>query len=406
MSESQGAIRFTFGSLFGAASVFVIMCAIGAALGGAYYLGVRQHEPRQHAVVPVSPQQYPALPAETQPARVPALPSSIGRETVADVAQAVSPSVVNIDVFSRVVDQSGDSDWLFNGNRMTPSHGLPLLPRLQKNGTGSGLIIRSDGYVVTNNHVVKGNDRIKVTLRDRRSFVGKIVGRDPLTDIAIVKIDAENLPVARLGSSEDLRPGEWAIAIGSPLGLDQTVTLGIISAIARSVADVTSDVSFIQTDAAINPGNSGGPLLNLNGEVIGINSFIRSDAQNIGFATPINAVKGIFEEIIAQGGVHRPWVGMKLANLSPELKKRLKLNSRIEGALVASVVPDGPAADSGLQPGDVITRIDDGEVKSLQDVQRLVRRHQVGTRLPFSVTRKDSALTLPVTVEEMPENFD
>lgn len=223
----------------------------------------------------------------------PAITLKIGDNAIADIAESAAPSVVNIDTQMSV---SMPRDVFHNGRGFgnfefffgPGFQGLPQEPRrFESRGSGSGVIVRKDGYILTNNHVVKNATAIKVTLNDKQVFKGKVVGRDSFTDLALVKIDAQDLPVARFGSSKALRPGDWAIAIGSPLGLDHTVTLGIVSALGRSLADLNNNVELIQTDAAINPGNSGGPLLNIHGEVIGINTAIRSDAQNIGFAIPI-----------------------------------------------------------------------------------------------------------------------
>lgn len=335
--------------------------------------------------------------------------SFVGPNAIADVAQSVSPSVVNIDVFDSqpVVSVRGsDQGFLFNGKKISDERSVFVRPSFQKHGTGSGLIIRPDGYILTNHHVVRGRDRIRVNLFDGRSFTGRIVGRDALSDLAVVKIPAENLPVAQLGNSKKLRPGQWAIAIGSPLGLDQTVTLGIISAIGRTVADVNSEVSFIQTDAAINPGNSGGPLVNLNGEVIGINSFVRSDAQNIGFATPIDTARRISQDLIATGRVDRAWVGIKLLDLTEANIRRLNLPEGSRGCLVVYVIAMSPGDVAGLRRGDIVTDIDGNPVRTVKDVRAAVRGLRPGNKVELTVLREGKQRLVPVYLQEMPENLD
>ncbi len=380
---------------------------ICGALFGSYYLGLHhRHGARAVAVPAVS--VLPSIENIRPPQAIapPAAGELIGKESIADAAQSVAPSVVNIDSFSQVIDpvaSAVDSEFLFNGSRMVPFQNLPLTPKLQKAGIGSGLIIRPDGYILTNNHVVKDSGKLTITLADHRSFVGKVIGRDSLSDLALIKIPAVGLPAARLGTSKNLRPGEWAIAIGSPLGLAQSVTHGIISAIGRSVADVNSEVSFIQTDTPINPGNSGGPLINLDGEVIGINSFIRSDAQNIGFATPIDTAKSISQELMTRGRVERSWVGMRLSGLNAELKKRFGLPQSTHGVMVTSIVAGSPAEKDGLQSGDIIQQIDGQPVDSVKEVQQCVRVHKPCDCISLSLLRGGASVTVKLTLKEMPE---
>lgn len=407
----------SLGSLLSNSPIFIaFLMVLIAAVSGAYYLGSHHRDMVENAITPgvtQAPQvvqkeaaKEGSLPNLEIPAQIPA---AIGAETIADVAAKMSPSVVNIDVFGQVVNPStgsSEGDFYFNGTRIAPFKSLPLIPQTVKNGTGSGLIIRNDGYILTNNHVVKSTNRIRVTLADHRSFPGEIVGRDPLSDLALIKIGAKDLPVAKLGTSKNLRPGEWAIAIGSPLGLDQTVTVGIISAIGRTVADVASEVSFIQTDAAINPGNSGGPLLNLAGDVIGINTFIRTDAQNIGFATPIDTAKAVANQLIAGGKINRAWVGMKMTALTEELKRKLSLPLNTSGSLVVSIIENSPASKAGLMPGDVVQQIDGQKVESVRDVQRMVRMHQAHETLVLTVLRKGELIKTSVTLTPMPEDID
>ncbi len=243
---------------------------------------------------------------------------------VAAVVQEVGSAVVRIDAQRTVENQVPEA---FNDPFFRRFFGdqIPNIPDKQiQSGTGSGFIIDSKGEIITNAHVVDGASKVTVTLKDGREFEGKVVGTDPVTDVAVIHIEAENLPTVPLGNSEQLQPGDWAIAIGNPLGLDNTVTTGIVSAIGRSSAQVgvpDKRVEFIQTDAAINPGNSGGPLLNQKGEVIGVNTAILQGAQGLGFAIPINTVQEIADELVANGKVEHPFLGIQMLTLTPELQK-------------------------------------------------------------------------------------
>lgn len=273
-------------------------------------------------------------------------------------------------------------------------------------GTGSGFILSTDGQILTNAHVVAGTDTVEVTLKDNRTFQGKVVGTDPVTDVAVIKVEANNLPTVKLGQSKTLIPGQWAIAIGNPLGLDNTVTAGIISAIGRSSSQVgvpDKRVSFIQTDAAINPGNSGGPLLNDQGEVIGMNTAIRADAQGLGFAIPIETAQRVADQLLAKGKVEHPFLGIQMADLTPALRKELseerdfkvKINQD-EGVLVVRVMDNSPAAQAGLEEGDIIQKIDGQPVKSAADVQARVETSQIGQPLQVEVLRDGQSKTVAV----------
>jgi S1-C subfamily serine protease len=279
-------------------------------------------------------------------------------------------------------------------------------------GTGSGFIIKSDGLVLTNAHVVNGADTVTVTLKDGRDFTGQVLGQDELTDVAVVKIKASNIPTVSIGNSEQLRPGEWAIAIGNPLGLDNTVTAGIISATGRSSSDVgvpDKRVGFIQTDAAINPGNSGGPLLNQQGQVIGINTAIIGGAQGLGFAIPINRAQQIANQLVADGRVAHPYLGIQMATLTPNVKETLnkETNSGVrvqasEGVLIVGVAGNSPASRAGLQTGDVIQQINGRAVRTADDVQQAVEDSKIGGSLPVEVNRSGRSLTLSVRPDEFP----
>lgn len=334
----------------------------------------------------------------------------IGETTIADIAADGGKSVVNIDTRTSV--PMPDSPFQFGGPlggfefffgpEMQPFEERPRQRRFESQGTGSGEIVRPDGYILTNNHVVRNATDIKVTLADKQVFKGRIVGRDSFTDLALIKIDADNLPVGRFGSSKTLRPGEWAIAIGSPLGLDHTVTLGIISALGRSVGDLRSNVELIQTDAAINPGNSGGPLLNIKGEVIGINTAIRSDAQNIGFAIPVDVARDVVDGLLSRGSVARPYVGVYMQDLDPKLAKSLGLAGNSKGVIVARVAPGSPAEKAGLSQGDVIQRIDGQPVVAAKEVQKLVRTHRPGDTLNMLVSHNGTLTAATIKITDYP----
>ena len=285
-------------------------------------------------------------------------------------------------------------------------------PEHIEQGSGSGFIIRSEGVILTNSHVVEGADKVTVKLKDGRSFEGTVMGEDPLTDVAVVKIDATDLPTVTLGDSDGLRPGEWAIAIGNPLGLDNTVTVGIISATGRTSSEVgvpDKRVGFIQTDAAINPGNSGGPLLNAEGQVIGMNTAIIGGAQGLGFAIPISTAENLAEQLIANGRVEHPFLGIQMVTLTPDVAAQaekdlggdLQLTDQT-GVLIVRVLPNSPADQAGLQAGDVIKKVGDTDVSTAENVQDEVARSRVGTPLSMTLWRKGETQNLQVTPGEFP----
>lgn len=334
-------------------------------------------------------------------------PLVLAENTIAEIAKKASDSVVNIDISNKVTvsesqfDPFGDFSFFFGPGFEAP-HQAPR--KFERRGTGSGVIYRSDGYILTNYHVVGEADKIKVTLNDKRVFDGKVVGRDKYTDLALVKIDAQNLPAATLGTSKDLRAGDWAIAIGSPLGLDHTVTLGIISALGRSLGELNNNVELIQTDAAINPGNSGGPLLNIRGQVIGLDVAIRGDAQNIGFAIPIDVAKEVAQQLITKGTIARAYLGIKMRDLDLATNKSLGLPDDSKGVLVAQVMPDSAAQSAGLNQGDVIERIDGNVVTDSKQVRDLVRRHKPNDRMNLLVSRNGNLIPITVTIGDYPNN--
>jgi serine protease Do len=342
---------------------------------------------------------------------------SLGPNTIADIAQSAAPAVVNIEVeasaaqnlpfMGNIPDLPG-FQFFFNGQKMNPrdlSGGAggggganKQLPKFHSHDTGSGFIVRPNGYIITNSHVVRDADKIKVTLNDKRTFPAKVVGLDSFSDLAVLKIDAENLPTLTMGSSNALRPGEFAVAIGSPLGYDHTVTLGIISAVGRSVVDVNGNVNFIQTDAAINPGNSGGPLLNLEGQVIGVNTAIRKDAQNIGFSIPVDVAKEVADSLIASGKILRPWLGIQMRELDEAMAKSLGVPTTTKGVVIAGFVDNSPAKASGLELGDVIQKVDGKDTPTPKEVKDYVQSRKVSDTLHFLVLRKNAVQAVAVNV--------
>jgi serine protease Do len=268
---------------------------------------------------------------------------------------------------------------------------------------GSGFIISKDGYVISNYHVVKDADEIVVRLSDRREFVAEIIGTDERSDLAVLKIEADNLPVVRLGNSAALKVGEWVLAIGSPFGFEHSVTAGIVSAMGRSLPN-ENYVPFIQTDVAINPGNSGGPLFNLDGEVVGVNSQIYSRTggfMGLSFAIPVNVALTVYEQLKAHGKVTRGWLGVLIQDVTRELAESFGMK-RPHGALVSKVLPDSPAATAGMQPGDIVTEYDGKPVELSADLPPLVGTTPVGDKVPLTVIRDGESKTLTITIGELP----
>ena len=341
-----------------------------------------------------------------------ALPGNTDTNFVTDVVERVGPAVVRINSSRTVSRQIPDA---FNDPTFRRFFGgqLPTGPQERvERGTGSGFIINTDGQILTNAHVVDGADTVNVILKDGRTFKGKVVGTDPVTDVAVVKIQADNLPTVRLGNSEQLRPGEWAIAIGNPLGLDNTVTTGIISATGRSSSQVgvpDKRVNFIQTDAAINPGNSGGPLLNARGEVIGMNTAIIQGAQGLGFSIPINTAQRIANQLVTTGKVEHPYLGVQMTTLTPEVRQQINEegNSGLSvdadrGVLVLRVMRNSPAARAGLRPGDVIQKINGQAIADSESVQQQVEKSQVGSNLQLELRRNGQNINVPIQTAALP----
>jgi serine protease Do len=310
------------------------------------------------------------------------------------IAEQVSPSVVSIQV--EVKRPSAGPGFLFQfpfGGQQEPG---------VQQGSGSGMVLTADGGILTNNHVVEHAHRIRVKFQDGRQFTGKVVGVDPATDLAVVKIEAKGLTPVRFADSDAALVGQWVVAIGSPFGLDYTVTAGVLSAKGRHGLGPNQIEDYLQTDASINPGNSGGPLVNLQGEVLGVNTMIIGHASGIGFAIPSNMARKIGLELLQKGGVSRAYIGVTYQPLTPELAASFGAD-RPRGALVNEVVPDGPAAKAGLRSGDIVLEVQGREVKEANDLQRAVLLYNVGEKLQLTVLRNGQKQKLTVTTAERPD---
>jgi serine protease Do len=339
----------------------------------------------------------------------------------AEVAKAVTPAVVNITTVTveKVSDGRSMPDELrermeeFFGGPGGPfgPRGFrgpqgPGEPRGHRGGgQGSGVIVSIDGYVLTNNHVIDGAREVTVTLPDKREFEGKIVGADPKTDLAVVKIEGQNLPMVAWGDASKLQVGEYVLAVGNPFGLNSTVTLGIVSALGRGRMGITQYEDFIQTDAAINPGNSGGALVNTRGELVGINTAIFSQTggyQGVGFAVPTSMSKPIYESLVKNGKVVRGYLGVGIQDLNRDLAKSFGTKDA-KGALVSDVKDDSPADEGGLKQGDIIMTYQGSPVENAVALQRMVTRTAVGTKVPVRVIRDGHEKDLTVTIGEQLE---
>ena len=343
--------------------------------------------------------------ADTQPpARFVSLPNTNGAPTSAldftGAAEASVNAVVHVTTEATVTvrDPMADFFWGYRAPQQ----------QQQRQGAGSGVIIGSDGFIVTNNHVVEGADKIQVHLNDRRVFDAKVVGRDPSTDIAVLKIDAVDLAILPYGNSDDVRVGEWVLAVGNPMNLTSTVTAGIVSAKARNInllqydpsRDIFPIASFIQTDAAVNPGNSGGALVNATGELIGINSAIASTTgsySGYSFAIPVNIVKKVTRDLVEFGSVQRAYLGVSIRDLDPALAKELDMD-RPHGVYVNGLTEGGAAAKAGVAKGDVIVKVGNIEVKDVPQLQEQVGKFQPGDRVPITVLRNGLDRVIELTL--------
>ena len=333
-------------------------------------------------------------------------PSAVDLSTaIAKVAKETIPAVVHIEVTQRQEVNNPflpfENDPFFHYFFDVPHH-MPRKFKRELKGLGSGMIMDAQGHILTNNHVVAGANEIQVLLSDGQYYPAKLVGTDPKTDLAVIQIKAdENLPFVTFGDSDEMKVGNWVVAIGAPQGLDQTVTQGIISAKhRRGILDPSSYQDYLQTDAAINPGNSGGPLLNLQGKVIGVNAAIVSESggfEGIGFAIPSNMAVHIADALIKNGKVERGWLGVSIRDLTPGLQKSMKLNVS-KGALIAEVVKGGPADEAGLQKNDVVTAYQGKEIPDASSLQNQVANTSIGQEITLTVFRKGKSRDVKVTI--------
>lgn len=384
-----------------ATSLALVLFGAGTATTGAYYAWGQGRNPEPTAAAIAEP-AYRTTPTSL------ALPTEPG--SISDVVQAVGPAVVRIDATRTVSSQNQQVPEAFRrffGEQMPDS----APQERTESGVGSGFIVSEDGRVITNAHVVEGADTVQVTLKDGRSFTGKVLGSDPVTDVAVIDLDASDLPTVAVNQDE-LLPGEVAIAIGNPLGLDNTVTVGIISATGRTSNQVgvpDKRVDFIQTDAAINPGNSGGPLLNAQGEVVGMNTAIISGAQGLGFAIPMEAVQRISDQLVANGKVEHPFIGIQMVDLTPEIRDSLNQNpdsgftvDADSGVFVAEVVPGSPADKAGLRAGDVVRQINGEAIATGKEVQDAVEANGLSRDLRLEVERDGNTQALSLRPVPLP----
>lgn len=412
------------------ALTYVTLLVIGAGFG-VWAVVAKVIDPLP-AIMPVTQQpqallaQVGANPTKPNPkpsvATAAPLPSNIN--FISEAVERTGPAVVRINA-SRTVTARGSLDQempelfadpffrdFFGDAFPRPNPRNQPRERVER-GTGSGFIINQEGDIITNAHVVEGADKVTVILKDGRRLEGKVLGKDQLTDIAVVKVNAKDLPVVSIGNSQTLRPGEWAIAIGNPLGLDNTVTAGIISALGRSSGEIGVNdkrVRFIQTDAAINPGNSGGPLLNQKGEVVGVNTAIIRGAQGLGFAIPIETAQRIAKQLIQKGSIDRAYLGIQMVTLDAATRQEINENPNLgikvndqEGVLVTAVVPNSPAEAAGIRPGDVILRVDRQEVRTADAIQQVVETKQIGSSLDLDLRREGKSMIVTVKAGKLPQ---
>src|SRR6184192_3731518 len=360
---------------------------------------------------------FAAIPEAVPTSSVPAAAAEAGKDVVhqlnnafAKVFETVAPSVVIIEISKKnEISESSPLDDLFfqgppdeNNPRRNPRNLQPI------QSEGSGFIVRPDGYIFTNFHVVEAADKIDVKLKDGREFSAKVVGTDQKTDIAVIKIDAKDLPFAQLGDSEAVRVGQFAFAIGAPFKLDYTFTYGVISGKGRNKLLATSGYSisdYLQTDASINPGNSGGPLCDIDGKVIGMNTLINGINRGLGFAIPINMAKEIGDELIAGRKIMRPWLGIRIETLGDDPAIRELFKGVDKGVVVRTIEADAPVSKSNLRPFDVITHVDANAVATDSQLQHEILKKKIGQKVELTVWRKGQTLRVPITTGELPNEI-
>ena len=323
--------------------------------------------------------------------------AAVATSSFSPAAKKAAPAVVSINTSTEVRHPRANDPWFqfFFGDQGTQSQA----------GLGSGVIVSPDGYVLTNNHVVEGADDIEVTLTDGRQGKAEVIGTDPETDLAVLKINLERLPVIVLGNSDNIEVGDQVLAIGNPFGVGQTVTSGIISAVGRSELGINTFENFIQTDAAINPGNSGGALVDVNGNLVGINTAIYSrsgGSMGIGFAIPVSIAKNVLDSIVRDGKVTRGWIGVEPNDLTPELAETFGVKTS-EGVIITGVLQNGPAAQAGIRPGDVITQVGEQPVGHVSQLLSIVATLTPGKEAPLTLRRGDAIMQINVTPGTRPE---
>jgi len=348
----------------------------------------------------------PSLPPYTYNIQVP--PSVTGQgPAFSEIVKVISPLVVNISTSKTLVkkDPSGFPHF-FDGPFKDYLEPFDMPKKWKEQSLGSGVVVSPDGYIITNNHVVEKSDEITVTLYDKQNFKGKIVGIDPKTDLAVIKISADNLPAIQWGDSDQLNVGEFVLAFGNPFSLGHTVTMGIVSAVGRANVGIADYEDFIQTDAAINPGNSGGPLVNVKGELVGINTAIFSRTggyQGIGFAVPSNMVKSVMTQLINDGKVTRGWLGITIQNFTPELAKEFGLE-KATGALITEIFEGSPAEKADLKRGDVVLELNEKKINNVEGLRNLVAQSKVGSTVKIKILRDDRTMVLDAHIVEFPQD--
>lgn len=337
--------------------------------------------------------------------------SALTPNSIADIAEKAAPAVVNIDVAPSVSSATKlfghnlppNTPVRINGRNMKIQDIEEFLKKLDK-GLGTGFVIRDNGYIVTNNHVIANAGKIEVSFQNGKTYDAQVVGSDAFSDLAVLKIDAKNLTTLEFGNSSKVRPGEFSIAIGSPMGFKHTVTFGIISAVGRDVHDINGNINFLQTDAAINRGNSGGPLINMKGEVIGVNTAIitKGYAQNIGFAIPADIARNVIDDLIKDKVVHRPWIGIAMVEVDEQVAETLNLPSDTVGVAVREVFKAGPAGKGGVLVKDIIQKIDGKSVRSPKEVRDYILSRKIEQSIKMSVIRDGRPVELSIDVGQYP----
>jgi len=378
----------------------IILLLVAFLLGGAL-IAHQQGTSLWAAFTDSSPQQA-AIPSETTTAAALTIPTEA--VSIADMVEIASPAVVNIKStvkVSSVYDNPFFSDPFFR--EFFGPQSFNTIPQYET-GIGTGFLITADGYILTNQHVIEDATKVTVQLNGKSEEIpAQVISSDRELDLAVLKISGSNYPVLPLGNSDQMRVGEWVVAIGQPYGLDHTVTTGVISAKGRPISiEDRQYKNLIQTDAAINPGNSGGPLLNLKGEVIAINTAVNAQAQGIGFAIPINTVQEVLQDLISGNKIVRPYLGIRMADLNDQLRSELNVASSIKGTVIVEVISGSPAAAAGLSSKDIITSLNDTPVESASGLQDLIAAHKVGDKVSLNVIRSGRQMTLNATLQAKP----